>query len=72
MKKVDQQKTPREHQNFEELLADLSAKLVNLPLKSIDEAIESSMKTLVEFFETGRCHIGTFSDDQTKIAVSFF
>ena len=58
MKKVDQQKTPDEHQNFEELLADLSPKLVNLPLESIDAAIESSMKSLVEFFDADRCHLG--------------
>jgi PAS domain S-box-containing protein len=72
MKKFDQQKTPDEHQNFEELLADLSAKLVNLPLESIDVAIESSMKKLVEFFEADRCHLGMFSADHSKIMVSHF
>ncbi len=43
------------HSSFESLLGELSATLVNLPLESIDAAIESSMKSLVEFFETDRC-----------------
>ena len=54
------------------MLADLSSKLVNLPLESIDAAIESSLKSIVEFFEADRCHLGTFSDDQTKFVISYF
>jgi len=33
-----------ENLSFESLLGELSAKLVNLPLESIDAAIESSKK----------------------------
>lgn len=57
---------------FESMLGTLSAKLVNLSLESIDAAIESSLKKLVEFFEADRCHLGKISDDQSKIIVSYF
>jgi PAS domain S-box-containing protein len=62
----------KENFDFESLLGELSAKLVNLPLESIDAAIESSIKSLVEFFDADRCHFGEFSDDQSKIVVSYF
>jgi hypothetical protein len=58
--------------SFESMLGELSAKLVNLPLESIDAGIESSLKLLVEFFEADRCHLGKISDDQSKIIVSYF
>jgi len=61
-----------EHLRFESLLGELSADLVNLPLESIDTTIKSSMKSLVEFFEADRCHIGMFSGDHSKIIVSHF
>ncbi len=61
-----------EHLRFESLLGELSARVVNLPLESIDAAIESSMKSLVEFFEADRCHIGMFSGKHSKITVSHF
>jgi len=58
--------------SFESLLGKLSSKLVNLTLESIDVAIESSLKLLVEFFDADRCHLGEFSSDQSKIEVSYF
>lgn len=58
--------------SFETFLGELSADLVNLPLESIDSAIESSMKRLVEFFEVDRCHLGEFSKDHSKIFVPYF
>jgi hypothetical protein len=66
IKDMDKNKT------FETMLGDLSSKLVNLPLESIDAGIEDSMKTLVEFFDADRCHLGNISDDQSKIIVSYF
>jgi len=70
---ADQQSKPSSYKlQFESLLGELSANLVNLPLESIDAAIESSMKKLVEFFGADRCHLGEFSDDQSKIEVSYF
>jgi hypothetical protein len=56
----------------ETMLGDLSAKLVNLPLESIDAGIEDSIKTLVKFFDADRCHLGKISADQSKIIVSYF
>ena len=61
-----------ENLSFESLLGELSAKLVNLPLESIDAAIESSIKKLTEFFHSDRCHLGEFSADQSKLLVSYF
>ena len=61
-----------ENSSFESLLGELSAKLVNLPLESIDAAIESSIKKLTEFFHADRCHLGEFSADQSKLLVSYF
>ena len=61
-----------ENLSFESLLGELSAKLVNLPLESIDAAIESSIKKLTEFFHADRCHLGEFSADQSKLLVSYF
>ena len=58
--------------SFESLLGELSSSLVSIPIESIDEAIESSMKMLVEFFDADRCHLGEFSIDQTQIDVSYF
>jgi PAS domain S-box-containing protein len=73
MKKVTQSTDElSEHLKFESLLGDLSAKLVNLPLESIDEAIEESIKSLVEFFDADRCHLGAFSSDQSHLVVSYF
>jgi len=73
MKNSDQySKALDEHLKFESLLGDISANLVNLPLDSIDTAIESSMKALVEFFEADRCHLGMFSGDHSRIIVSHF
>jgi PAS domain S-box-containing protein len=57
---------------FESLLGELSANLVNLPLESVDDAIEASMKKLVGFFDVDRCHLGTLSEDQSEIVVSYF
>jgi hypothetical protein len=56
-------KVSDENLSYESLLGELSAGLVNLPLESIDAAIESCMKLLVEFFDADRCHLGEFSDD---------
>ena len=65
-------KTMNENLSFESLLGELSAALVNLPLESIDAAIESSIKSLVEYFDADRCHLAEFSDDQSKLTVVYF
>ena len=61
-----------ENLSFESLLGELSSELVNLTFESIDEAIESSLKKLVEFFDADRCHLGELLPDQSKIVVPYF
>jgi len=62
----------KENLSFESFLGELSTELVNLPLETIDAAIKSSIKSLVEFFDADRCHLGVISNDQSKIEVSYF
>lgn len=57
---------------FESFLGELSADLVNLSIETIDSAIESSLKKLVEYFDVDRCHLGEFLADQTKVIVPYF
>jgi len=58
--------------HFETLLGNLSSTLVSIPIESIDSAIVTSMKMLVEFFDADRCHLGEFSSDKSKIEISYF
>ena len=58
--------------SFEAMLGELSAELVNLSLETIDAAIESSLKKLVEFFDADRCHLGEFLPVQSKVVVPYF
>ena len=44
----------------------------NLSFESIDAAIESSLKKLVDFFDADRCHLGELLPDQSKIIVPYF
>ena len=57
---------------FESLLGKLSAELVNISLESIDAAIESNLKKLVEFFDADRCHLGELLTDESKIDILYF
>ena len=61
-----------DNNNFESLLGEISSSLLSIPIESVDAAIESSMKMLVEFFDADRCHLGEFSNDQSKIDISYF
>jgi len=72
--KITYQKKIDVHKNrsFESTLGELSLELVNLSLESIDSAIESSLKTLVEFFNVDRSHLGEFLPDQSKVVVPYF
>jgi len=58
--------------SFESMLGELSAGLVNLSIESIDQAIESSLKNLVEFFDADRCHLGELLTDESKIDIPYF
>lgn len=57
---------------FESMLGELSAELVNLSIETIDAAIESSLKKMVDFFDADRCHLGEFLADQAKVVVPYF
>ena len=61
-----------EHFQFENLLGELSAKLVNLPLESIDNAIDESIKILADFFDADRCHIGMLIPHEDKIETVYY
>ena len=60
------------NRTFESMLGELSAELVNLSIETIDAAIESSLKKMVEFFDADRCHLGEFLADQAKVVVPYF
>lgn len=56
MQNIDQTSTVLdEHLKFESLLSEISSNLVNLPLESIDAALESSIRELSEFYNADRC-----------------
>ncbi len=61
-----------EHLRFENLLGELSAKLVNLPLESIDNAINESIKLLTHFFNADRCHIGKLDKSSDTIITVYY
>ncbi len=61
-----------EHFQFENLLGELSAKLVNLPLESIDNAINESIKLLAEFFNADRCHVGELNSEDDSITTIYY
>jgi PAS domain S-box-containing protein len=50
----------------------MSANLVSISLESIDDAIDASIKKLVDYFNVDRCHLGSLSEDQSEIVVSYF
>jgi formate hydrogenlyase transcriptional activator len=55
---------------FERLLADLSARFVNLASGHIDEHIDHSLKQLVEFLGNDRSTLVEFGDDQAHVHVT--
>jgi PAS domain S-box-containing protein len=50
---------------FEKLLADLSATIVSVSSKNLDEAISRCLENLVEFLEMDRVNVAEFSPDKT-------
>ena len=55
---------------FEKLLADLSATFVNLPSERLDEEIDSSLKTLVEFLGNDRSTLVKLVKDKKHVLVT--
>ena len=48
---------------FERLLADLSARFVNLPPSEVDQEIEHSLRQIVETLDVDRSSLMEFSED---------
>jgi PAS domain S-box-containing protein len=45
----------KERLHFEQLISDLSARLINLPSEKLDGEIEDALKVVLEFFQVDRC-----------------
>jgi len=45
----------KERLQFEQLISDLSARLINLPSEKLDGEIEYALKVVLEFFQVDRC-----------------
>jgi two-component system, LuxR family, sensor kinase FixL len=56
---------------FERLISDLSAQLVNVQPDEIDRAIIKWLRAITEFFDADRCTIGLFSDDGSRLERAF-
>ena len=55
---------------FEQVLADLSATFVNATPERFDEGVDSSLRTLVDFFGNDRSTLFWFTDDKTRVMVT--
>jgi PAS domain S-box-containing protein len=60
------------YENFENVLSEVSLRLVNIPFESFDSAIKEVLKILIEFFDVDRCHIGKLDKENSKLAVTHF
>lgn len=60
-----------EHQlRFEQLIADLSARFVNLPADLVDREIEEALQAVADFLGIGRCSLGEYSRDLAELRVT--
>ncbi|MGO9019596.1 MAG: sigma 54-interacting transcriptional regulator [Syntrophobacteraceae bacterium] len=55
---------------FERLISDLSARFVNIALDQVDEAIESGLKQILDFFQVDRCGLLGFAPDRKRVHVT--
>jgi PAS domain S-box-containing protein len=55
---------------FEKMLADLSARFVNIPADQVDSEIEAALKQLLEFFQVDRCGLLGISPDRKHVHVT--
>jgi transcriptional regulator with GAF, ATPase, and Fis domain len=61
------EQVPGEGMRFERLLADLSARFVNLPPAEVDQEIENGLRQIVETLEVDRSSLLEFSEDGTQL-----
>jgi formate hydrogenlyase transcriptional activator len=59
-----------ERVRFEELIADLSARFLNLPADQVDGEIEAALRYLVEFLGLDRSALFQLSDDNSTLVVT--
>ncbi|MEC4675248.1 MAG: GAF domain-containing protein, partial [Nitrospirota bacterium] len=52
-----------ERLRFEDLIATISTKFINLPTSEIDTSVTDTLRTIGEFSEVDRSHLYLFSDD---------
>lgn len=56
-----------EHLRFEQLLADLAGRLVNVSAETVSRVIDRALDDLLEFIEVDRCALMEFSDDKRLV-----
>jgi PAS domain S-box-containing protein len=59
-----------EHLAFERLLADLSARFVNIPSEKVDAAIEQGLQKILEFFRLDRCGLVRGAPDKATFQIT--
>jgi transcriptional regulator with GAF, ATPase, and Fis domain len=65
-------KNPEELIQFERLVANLSAKFVNLPTSDVDRELEKGLKLIVDYLGVDRSAIMQFSNDQSALKWTHF
>jgi formate hydrogenlyase transcriptional activator len=55
---------------FESMLADLSARFINLPPEQVDQEIEAGLRRFVEFLNLDRSTLGQLADDGSTMVVT--
>jgi PAS domain S-box-containing protein len=59
-----------ERLRFEQLVADLSARFVNIPSEQVDAEIERGLRQILEFFRVDRCGLLRGSPDKTTFQIT--
>jgi hypothetical protein len=62
--------TLEERLQFEELVSDLAARLINVPPNNVDREITYGLQRLIEFLEADRCSLSEFSGDTASLCVT--
>lgn len=61
---------PYDAQRFERLLADLSARFVNLPTAEVDDAVVDALRQITGLLDVDRCHLIRFADAGDEVFVT--
>ncbi len=66
----EQRERLEERLRFERLVADLSARFVNLPLEQVDSEIDRGLQQLLEFFQIDRCGLLRGAPDKATFQIT--